>query len=131
MQLNEETFKRSAIILSKAKKSRELSRAVVRSQEAPEGENMVASYFPKKKGKPTKGYEGWVITEMPNVSESGWRQVRVRMDIAGTCRFDLAWNGDRFADSTGMRALQAKNPKMAKTTLFVMQGHEAMRHVPR
>lgn len=131
MMLNQETFKKTAMILSKAKQHRLVSRMAVRDQQPPEGEAFVFGYLPKKKGKPTKGYEGWLITEMPEANSGGWRQVRVRMDVAGTCRFDLTWNGERFAGSKALTALQDRFPKMAETAQRMMEGHEAMRHIPR
>lgn len=131
MMLNQETFKKTAMILSKAKQHRQVSRLAVRDQDAPDGEAFVFGYLPKKKGKPTKGYEGWLITEMPEANFGGWRQVRVRMDVAGTCRFDLTWNGERFAGSKALTALEARFPKMAKTAQHTMEMREISRHVPR
>jgi hypothetical protein len=116
---------------ARIKKRREEARSAVRSQQAPEGESLVFGYLSKKKGRPAKGYESWLVTEMPEANNHGWRHVRVRVDYRGTCRFDLTWNGERFAGCKALDDLQERHPGLAKTALSAMQSHEAMRNFPR
>lgn len=124
-------FKMGVGAAARIKKRRAEARAAVQSQQAPEGESLVFGYLTKKKGRPAKGYESWLVTELPEANDHGWRQIRVRVDYRGTCRFDLTWNGERFAGCKALDDLQERHPGLAKTALSVMQSHEAMRHIPR
>lgn len=129
MSKNQVDFKKAAIIAARAKAARQKSRLAVRDQVAPDGELFVGGYLSGKGKSAAKGYESWLVTEMPKHDDSEWRRVHVRVDAAGTCRFDLTWNGERFAGGKTFEALQEKHPRLAKTALGVMQSREFTREI--
>jgi hypothetical protein len=127
MSENKFDFKKAHIIAARAKAARKRSRLAVRDQTAPDGEIFVGGYVSGKGSKAAKGYESWLVTEMPKHDDSEWRRIHVRVDASGTCRFDLTWNGERFAGGKTLDALQEKHPRLAKTAIGVMQSREFSR----
>jgi len=108
-----------------------ISREIVRSQFPPDGEDLVFCYVSKKGKNAKPGYENYMVSEMSHASEGGWRRVWVRVDADGTCRFDLSWNGERFAASTASASFREIFPGLLKTVTNLMQSREFSRDMPR
>jgi hypothetical protein len=102
-------------------KRRNECREIVRAQVAPVGEVFCAGYLSSKGEKANPGYESWLLTEVPSLSTEGWVRLVLRVDKAGTSKFEFGWNGERLSRNSYTEKLGDYSPRLLKSLPHIIQ----------
>jgi hypothetical protein len=107
--------------MKKLTKSRNECREIVRSQVAPEGEVFCGGYVSSKGEKANPGYESWLLTEVPAFATEDWIRLVLRVDRAGTSKFEFGWNGERLSRNYYTEKLDEHCPRLLKALPHIIQ----------